>query len=469
MAPATFLIDLSHTSHTQARTGIQRVSRALLANIEGAKPITFDPYQNTWRYLQRWERATLAAEAPAASRGARWPLTARLSGRVRSLVLAKPSVGPADALIVPELFSPAVARSLPSLFSQVTGGRVALFHDAIALQMPAAAPAKTVTRFPSYLKELLQFDGIAAISAASKESLLGYWRWLGVTNPPPVEAIALGTDRLSVRGTAAPRSGPPEILFVSSIEARKNHLALLKACEQLWDKGLVFKLRLIGLAHPVSGKAALETIHRLKAKGRPIRYDGAVSETILESAYTECAFTAYPSLVEGFGLPVIESVVRGRPCICLATGAIGEAAKGGGCLTLPQVDEASLAAAIEKLVGDPAYLERLAQEASMRTRQSDWARLYAQEVAGWAKSLRRKTLIRGSLCICHWSYAAPSFDPVHGHLFFPQEQEGRCCALPRRLCDENAPKIRAFLPRDRITIRHDYPLGWQGHGHVVEQ
>jgi glycosyltransferase involved in cell wall biosynthesis len=388
MAQATFLIDLSHTSHTQARTGIQRVSRALLANIEGAKPITFDPYQDTWRLLERWETATLTAQAPAASRGARWPFAARLRGRMRSFVSAKPSVGPADVLIVPELFSPAVARSLPSLFSQISGGRVALFHDAIALQMPAAAPAKTVTRFPSYLKELLQFDGIAAISGASKDSLLGYWKWLGVSNHPPVEAIPLGTDRPSARGTTAPRSGPPEILFVSSIEARKNHVALLNACDILWEKGLVFSLRLIGLAHPVSGKAALETIDRLKAKGRPIRYDGAVSETILESAYAECAFTAYPSLVEGFGLPVIESVVRGRPCVCLGTGAIGEAAKGGGCLTLAHLDETSLAAAIEKLLADPTYLERLAQEASMRTAK-DWA-TYAREVAGWSKSLRRK-------------------------------------------------------------------------------
>jgi len=90
-------------------------------------------------------------------------------------------------LLVPEVFSPAVAAALPALVAATHGPRVALFHDAIALRFPELTPPKTVARFPAYLRELLMFDGIAAVSEDSRQSLLEYWRWLGLgpTKPRP--------------------------------------------------------------------------------------------------------------------------------------------------------------------------------------------------------------------------------------------------------------------------------------------
>src|SRR6185503_12664952 len=100
----------------------------------------------------------------------------------------------ASALIVAEVFSAQVARALPALLQATPGRRVAVFHDAIALKVPELTPAKTVARFPAYLVELLQFDGIAANSEDSRDSLLDYWRWLGVRDAPPVQAITLGIE-----------------------------------------------------------------------------------------------------------------------------------------------------------------------------------------------------------------------------------------------------------------------------------
>ncbi len=75
--PPSFLLDLTHTSHTRARTGVQRVSRSIAAALGArAVPISHDPYLGAWRRLAGWERATLAATAPARKRGARWPLAA---------------------------------------------------------------------------------------------------------------------------------------------------------------------------------------------------------------------------------------------------------------------------------------------------------------------------------------------------------------------------------------------------------
>ncbi len=390
------LLDLTETAHTRARTGIQRVCLSLLGSLgtsgTGCRGITHDPHAAAWRPLADWERANLAATTPAAGRKARWPWPARLAGRLRRWARTPPPALPETAaLLVPEIFSPSTARALPALFARVSGPRAAVFYDAIPLQLPALTPPRTVARFPGYLRELLMFDGIAAISEDSRDALLGWWRWCGVTEHPPVVAIPLGVDLPSAPAVSPEimsPAAPPAVLCVGSLEGRKNHLALLDACETLWARGARFQLRLIGLAHPQTGRAALARVHALQAAGRPLCYDGVADDTTLAAAYAGCAFTAYPSLREGFGLPLIESLARGRPCVCSAHGALGETARGGGCLALDTMDAASIAAALERLLADPAALATLAAAARVR-RFKTWAG-YTKDVTDWMSGLPRR-------------------------------------------------------------------------------
>jgi glycosyltransferase involved in cell wall biosynthesis len=418
--PAPLLLDLSHTSHTRARTGIQRVARALARELAGdALPVCFDPYERRWRTLDAWETRMLAAEAPARARGAHWPLTARCRGWLRRIrgrpaplpeAAAAPPAGAPDAAaleipwgaLVPEIFSPAVNAALPALFGAVRGPRVALFNDAIALQLPELSPAGTVARFPGYLRELLAFDGVAAISEDSRATLVDYWRWLGAARTPPVVAIPLGIDLPAATGPLpsstepwpAARSGTggagalPIVLSVGTLEGRKNHVALLKACEHLWSQGRRFELRLIGLTQAETGRPAAELIASLQAAGRPLLYDGPAGEPALEAAYAACAFTVYPSLAEGFGLPVAESLARGKPCICLGSAALGEIARGGGCIPLAAVTPAELAGAIGRLLDSPAELADLAA-AARRRRFRTWAD-YAAALTAWMREIPRR-------------------------------------------------------------------------------
>ena len=333
--------------------------------------------------------------------------TACSAPRARRLSTLHASFG----LLVPEVFSADTAAVLPALLNAVAGPRVAIFHDAIALKFPELTPTKTVARFPGYLRELLAFDGIAAVSEDSRDSLRDYWRWLGIAHPPPVQAIPLGTDSvchvLRDKPPAPATSSPPfvavadtqrsplsaqpipTILSVGSLEGRKNHLALLDACEQLWSAGARFELRLIGLAHPQTGRAALARLRALQAAGRPLRYDGPATDAALHSAYASCAFTIYPSLIEGFGLPVIESLAHGKPCICSARGALGESARDGGCVALASVDVAHLAAAVRRLLDTPTELAALAHAARTRTFRS-WSD-YAATLTTWMHALKRRS------------------------------------------------------------------------------
>lgn len=388
------LLDLTHTSHTRARTGIQRVCRSLWRTLGANEPVTaicHDPYLRAWRPLQGWERENLASEEAAGGRGARWPLATRLAGRgSRLLARRAPALPRAGLLFVPEVFAASTAAALPALDDHVDGPRVALFHDAIALKYPELSPAKTVARFPAYLHELARFDGVAAVSEDSRDCLRDFWQWAGLRNPPPVEAIPLGSDAPANAVATGTGTSPsePTVLCVGSLEGRKNHLALLEACERLWAQGRRFRLRLIGLAHPQTGREALRRVRALQASGRPVVYDGPVDEATLVAAYEACRFTVYPSLIEGFGLPVLESLSHGRPCVCSNRGALGEATRGGGCLALDSVEAEALAGGLDRLLSDHTLLESLAQQARRRTLRT-WPD-YAAALLAWARGLPRR-------------------------------------------------------------------------------
>jgi glycosyltransferase involved in cell wall biosynthesis len=387
------LIDLTHTSHTRARTGIQRVARALHHNVAGqAVPITRDPFLGAWRPLEPWEIANLANSQGGEKRKAQWPATARWLGRLRRVMGRTPAHaihGEFTGLIVPELFVPSVARDLPKLFSHVRGPRVALFHDAIPLRFPELSPPGTVARFPSYLQELLMFDGIAANSEDSRDALVHYWHWLGIKNAPPVKALLLGVDPVETIETIAPSRGAnPIVLAVGTLEGRKNHLALLEACERLWSDGAKFRLHIIGHVNAETGGAALARLRRLQQAGRDLRYDGPATDHAVSQAYADCAFTVYPSLAEGFGLPVIESLAHGKPCICSAEGALGEISQHGGCLGLQALDTPSIIAALSSLLGSPDKLATLASAARARTFKN-WPE-YTAELTTWMQSLPRR-------------------------------------------------------------------------------
>jgi glycosyltransferase involved in cell wall biosynthesis len=110
-------------------------------------------------------------------------------------------------------------------------------------------------------------------------------------------------------------------------------------------------------------------------------YEGACDDAALERAYAAAAFTVYPSLAEGFGLPVAESLARGKPCVCSGRGAVGEIAAGGGCVMVDPPDALHLRQAIGGLLRNPAELSTLSQVACRRRfattadharRLSDW-------------------------------------------------------------------------------------------------
>lgn len=254
---------------------------------------------------------------------------------------------------------------------------VAIFHDAIPFLRPDITPGFRQWEFDAYLRCLSRFHMVVTCSAESRDALLHIWRHLDC-RPAPVIIEPWPTD-FGPRGQAdLSRFDQPRVLYVATLEPRKNHLTLFAACQQLWEEGLHFDLELIGrqLADRRESVTVINAIDRLQRQARPVHWHGHVSDEALAVAYRQCSFTVYPSLIEGFGLPIHESLWFGRPCVCGANGALGEVSAGGGCLTCDQTRVETLAAAIRSLLTDRALYAKLAGQAEQRPFRSwlDYAR-----------------------------------------------------------------------------------------------
>jgi glycosyltransferase involved in cell wall biosynthesis len=153
--------------------------------------------------------------------------------------------------------------------------------------------------------------------------------------------------------------------MVGTLEARKNHLALLEAAESLWARGLRFELKLVGMLNRETGTPAGERIRELQRRGRPLAWPGALPESALMQALREADLFIYPSRYEGFGLPVLEALAHGLPCITSDNSALRELSGDGGILTCG-VSTESITAALEALIRFPEKREALRQEALAR-------------------------------------------------------------------------------------------------------
>ena len=119
----------------------------------------------------------------------------------------------------------------------------------------------------------------------------------------------------------------PYVLFVSTIEARKNHALLFRVWRRMLEEmpvenvpTLVFAGREGWLVSDLMQQ--LENAEWLDGK---IRFIQNPTDAELRRLYADCSFTIFPSFFEGWGLPVTESLSMGRPCLASGTTSIPEA------------------------------------------------------------------------------------------------------------------------------------------------
>ncbi len=117
-----------------------------------------------------------------------------------------------------------------------------------------------------------------------------------------------------------------------------------------------------------------------------VRFLGWVSGAELEGLWAIAQAFVFPSLYEGFGLPVLEAMARGVPVACSNASSLPEVAGDAALLFDPQ-DESAIAAAVERLLDDPAEAERLRSSGRERASLFTWAQTARLTLESYARAL----------------------------------------------------------------------------------
>jgi glycosyltransferase involved in cell wall biosynthesis len=313
---------------------------------------------SAWRHTSGLARVSrrLLGELGDSAKAVRWD---RMPGKA----------GPADWFLTPELFSEAERPGFTAFLERRPCRLAAVYHDAIPVKHPDITWPASVGRHPGYMKLLARFDRVWAISRASRDELLAFWDWQGVLNPPAVGLLPLGADWAGVPRAAAPTKGARSrrIVSIGIIEPRKNQGVLLDAFEALRGEGIGMELHLVGRVNPHFGGPIARRASELGAKWPGLRRHGPMDDAALADLVRSARATAFASVAEGCGLPLLESLWMGVPCVCSDIAPIIENASGGGCAVVAGNSLDGWKAELRRVLEDDAHHARLASEACART------------------------------------------------------------------------------------------------------
>ena len=268
----------------------------------------------------------------------------------------------------------------PSHARRLIGTKVAhrlrlavLVYDLIPLRRPEWCDRQTASRFGRWIDTLLRAaDTLLAISNATAVDVAARRVILGLA-PLPCRVIRLGDGFTDAPIAACPVSGR-FALFVSTLEIRKNHALLAEAWRVLLDRfGCDRVPRLVFAGR--EGPMVADLMHSLRASNF---LDGHVihladsTDAELAALYHACDFTVFPSLYEGWGLPVAESLCFGTPCLASNATSVPEV---GGEL-VRYFDPMSLSdtvAGIVTVIQAPAVLAQWRSEVAERFVPALWS------------------------------------------------------------------------------------------------
>lgn len=256
-------------------------------------------------------------------------------------------------------------------------------HDLSFVRVPDSASP----RLKSYLdvvvpRSVINADHVLADSYATKKDLVELY---GVPDEK-VTVLLSGVDSrfyqvkdssvlMTTRTLYNLDESSPYILSVGTVQPRKNYGLLIKALAQLRSKGYDLSLVIAG------GKGWLEdpiyqTLHDEQMENY-VHFIGFADEEHLPALYSGACCLAFPSLYEGFGLPVLEAMACGTPVITSNVSSLPEVAGDAALLVNPyNLDE--LVHALQRLIDDNDLRQQLIERGLERVKQFTWVKAARQ-------------------------------------------------------------------------------------------
>ena len=235
------------------------------------------------------------------------------------------------------------------------GSGITIVLDCVQEHIPSVQGLKNHVKFAIQKMAERRSGRWLAISEWTRRDLARFRRY-------PLDRICSAgipvADFSSMRGSDLPLElhGRRFAVYCSAISPRKNHVRLIEAWSQAFPRGEVL-LVLAGRFLP----GDYPDIRSAIAKGEKagfVRYLGPISDAQREALYADSEFAVYPSLHEGFGMPVLEALRHGKPVLTSA-GTSTEEVGGEAVLLVNPHDLTDIVFKLKQIAGDAALRDRL--------------------------------------------------------------------------------------------------------------
>lgn len=252
--------------------------------------------------------------------------------------------------------------------------KVITIHDLYFMEHPEVMSADGLRYYGRMRWSARAADRIVAVSHFTRNDVL---RLMPEIEPHKVSVVYEAADRetKAAEHTTGARDIPlpmniasPFVLFVGTLEPRKNLSTLLRALARLPADVRLVVVGAVGWRDEEPGYVARE----LGIADRVI-LAGRVNDDELDALYRQARLLAMPSLSEGFGLPVLEAMSRGTPVVCSDAGSLPEIVGEAALLHAPK-DDAGLAQHLRALWMDDALHAEYARRGRERAELFSWER-----------------------------------------------------------------------------------------------
>lgn len=248
--------------------------------------------------------------------------------------------------------------------------QVVTVHDMAAFEPGCTEPVDARSQQARFNKFVIERnpDGILFPSAFSQSQFHKFFP----NCRSQLFVTPLGCDHLpSPAGPAKSLIEAPYILYVGAIEVRKNVSQILSAFEALKARPFHAPLKLVLVGHTgFGGEALLQQMSHSKSAA-DILHLGYVPQKDLHALYQNALFFLYPSLYEGFGIPVIEAMKNGCPVLTSRNSAMSEVAGDAAVLVDPRQRDEIVETCHQLLMSDDLRLQ-LRERGLQRARNYTW-------------------------------------------------------------------------------------------------
>ena len=270
------------------------------------------------------------------------------------------------------VFLPAGNRRL---FARYPAHTVVTFHDLSQFYIPEKydklrmAYIKIV--IPHYIKKA---PHIYAISENTKNDMLRYYDMEPhqiQVNYNGYEPRKLETNMSEIELRSRLKIEKPYLLYISRLEhPGKNHINLIKAFELLPEQ-IRDQYDLVLAGSPWSGHQAIYDYVSSSEVKDQIHFTGFVPNEILAALYKNARLYVFPSLYEGFGIPLLEAMASGLPVICSNRSSMPEIG-GNAVMSFDPEFPADITAKMEMVLTDEALYDRMVQCGLLRVKEFSW-------------------------------------------------------------------------------------------------